>query len=154
MATFTSSRLDAAGVTQRTLKGREEGAVFGEDIFPEETAVKQDGSPNDIALPSERLWTNIGGRETSIGEAFIEDATNMQLREVTLSYTLPQSVVSRFPVSNVNFSLVGRNLLFLYRASDRINPNFLTGTGSGAQGFNSFAPPTPRSFGFNLSIDY
>jgi TonB-linked SusC/RagA family outer membrane protein len=154
MATFTSSRLDAAGVTKRTLEGREEGVVFGEDVFSEETAVRQDGSPNNTSVSSEQLWTNIGGRETSIGEAFIEDATNMQLREVTLSYTLPQSVVSRIPVSNVNFSLVGRNLLFLYRASDRINPNFLTGTGSGAQGFNSFAPPTPRTFGFNLSIDY
>jgi len=154
MAAFTSSRLTAAGVTKRTLKGREEDVVFGEDIFSGETAVTQDGSPNDIPVDAERLWTQIGGRESSIGEVFVEDATNTQLRELSLTYSFSESLLSRFPVTNASFSLVGRNLLFLYRASDRINPNFLTGTSSGAQGFNSFAPPTPRSIGFNLNINY
>ncbi|MFB6248034.1 MAG: SusC/RagA family TonB-linked outer membrane protein [Salinibacter sp.] len=154
MAAFTSSRLVAAGVTERTLKGREDGLVFGEDIFPGETAVTQDGSPNDISVSAERLWTQIGGRESSIGEVFVEDATNTQLRELSITYSLPESVLSQVPVSSASLSVVGRNLLFLYRASDRINPNFLTGTGSGAQGFNSFAPPTPRSVGFNLNINY
>lgn len=154
MATFTSSRLDAAGVTKRTLEGREGGLVFGEDVFPEETAVMQDGSPNDVTVSPELLWTRIGGRETSIGEAFVRDATNTQLRELTLTYSIPQSALSRIPVSSANISLVGRNLFYFYRASDRINPNFLTGTNSGAQGFNSFAPPTPRSIGFNLNVNY
>jgi len=154
MAAFTTSRLVAAGVTERTLKGREDGLVFGEDVFPGETAVTQDGSPNDISVSAERLWTQIGGRESSIGEVFVEDATNTQLRELSITYSLPESVLSRFPVSSASLSVVGRNLFFLYRASDRINPNFLTGTGSGAQGFNSFAPPTPRSVGFNLNINY
>lgn len=154
LATFTSARLDATGVTERTLKGRGGEVVFGEDIFPGMTAVTQDGSPNDIGVTPETFWTQVGGRESPIGEAHIVGATNTQLREVTIGYTLPETMLSTLPISRANVSLVGRNLLFLYRESDRVNPNFLTGTGSGSQGFNSFAPPTARSIGVNLRIDY
>ena len=73
---------------------------------------------------------------------------------MTLGYTLPQSIVGSLPVSSVNFSLVGRNLLFLYRASSNLDPDLLVGTGAAAEGFESFTPPTTRQFGFNLQIQY
>lgn len=154
-SSLTNAILDADGLRERTLKGRESGGVvFGEDVFSNETAVQEDGSTNQASINPETLWRNLGGRNAPVGEAFVEDATNTRLREVTLGYSLPQSLMRTLPVSNVRISVVGRNLLFLHRASSNLDPDLLVGTSAASEGFASFQPPTTRSFGFDLKIDY
>lgn len=156
-ASITNAILDAHGVRERTLIGRregEDGLVFGEDIFTDETAVQEDGSPNDVSVDPETLWRNLGGRNAPAGEAFVVDATNTRLRELRLGYSLPQSLVGGLPFSSARLSLVGRNLFFIHRASSNIDPDILVGTNAAAEGFESFTPPTTRTFGFNLQIQY
>jgi hypothetical protein len=152
---LTNAIIDADGLRERTLDGREGGLIFGENFFSDETAVlEEDGSPNDIEIDAETFWRGVGGRNAPVGEAFVEDATNTRLRQMTIGYALPQSIINTLPVSGVNFSLVGRNLFFLYRASSNLDPDLLVGTNAAAEGFESFTPPTTRQFGFNLQIQY
>lgn len=154
-SSLTNAVLDADGLRERTLPGREgEGVVVGEDVLEDETAVQEDGSSNDVAIDSETLWRNLGGRNAPVGEAFVEDATNTRLRKLTLGYSLPQSMLDTLPVSDVRFSLVGRNLFFLHRASSNLDPDLLVGTSASSEGFASFQPPTTRTFGFDLQINY
>jgi TonB-linked SusC/RagA family outer membrane protein len=163
VGSFTNAVLAGDGQLERTLDGRGGGLVFGEDVFPEETAVKQVGEdsegnpiyePNDISTTAQNFWRNMGGRNTPVGEAFSESATATKLREVTLGYRFDQSQLGSLPVTGLNISLVSRNLLWLYRASSRIDPDILSGTGKGAEGFESFQPPTTRTFGMNLNIQF
>ncbi|MEX2573169.1 MAG: SusC/RagA family TonB-linked outer membrane protein [Balneolaceae bacterium] len=150
---LTNAILYGDGQRVETLQGREGGLVFGENVFSDETAVLDDGTPNNIEVNAQTLWRNIGGRNAPIGEAFVEDATSTKLREITLGYNLPRSVLDPLGVSNIKISLVARNLLFIYRASDSLDPDFLVGTGTIAEGFQSFAPPTTRTYGVNFQID-
>ena len=154
LVSMTNAILDADGLTERTLLGRDGGLIFGENIFPDETAVLEDGSPNNIAVDAQNFWRGIGGRNAPVGEAFVEDATNTRLREFTIGYTLPESLLGGLRISNVTLSLVGRNLFFLYRASEGLEPDFLVGTGPSSEGYQAFAPPTTRSYGLNLKIDF
>lgn len=162
IASLTNAILFDDGLTKQTLKGREEGMVFGRDIYSDLTAVVRTGgtddnpeySENTTQISSQQLWTSIGGRNTPVGEAFVVDATNTRLRELTLGYTLPQTLISTLPVSNVKFSLVGRNLLFIHRASENLDPDLMTGTNAAAEGFESFTPPSSRTFGANIKIDF
>lgn len=155
MASFTQAVIYADGVTKQTLVGREGGAVFGTDIFEDETAVMEsDGSPNTTAVNAEDFWRGVGGRNAPIGEAFVDSATNTRLRELTIGYNLPQSLISGLGIRGANFSLVGRNLFFIYKASDNLDPDHMFGTGPGGEGYDSFNPPTARSFGANLNIDF
>ncbi len=154
IASWTNAILNFDGVTEVTLNGRDGGLVFGENLFPDETAVLEDGSTNDIAIDAETFWRGVGGRTNPIGEVFVEDATNTRLRELTLGYRLPQSILAGFPISNIKFSLVGRNLFFIYRASEGMDPEFNRSTSASQQGIHTFAPPTTRSFGANLKIDF
>src|SRR5690606_19024283 len=84
----TDAMLNYEGLTENTLAGREGGLVFGDNLFPEQTAVKQDGTPNDIQVDAQTFWRTTGGVVNPVGEAFVESMTNTRLREVLLSYNL------------------------------------------------------------------
>jgi hypothetical protein len=154
VGSLTNAILAGDGTIERTLAGRGGGLVFGENVFPDEEAVAADGSSDIPSTSAQDFWRTLGGRNTPVGEAFSASATATKLREVTLTYRLPESLLGTLPVDNVNVSLVGRNLLWLYRASSRIDPDILTNTGKGAEGFESFQPPTTRTFGMNLNIQF
>ena len=152
----TNAMLDGNGLTERTLAGRDGGLIFGENLFPEvEAVLEETGAPNNIEIDAQTFWRATGGRNAPVGEAFVEDATNTRLREFTLGYTLPSSLLSGIGVTHVNISLVGRNLFFIYRASEGLEPDFLSqGTGVISEGYQAFAPPTTRSYGVSLKIDF
>ncbi len=160
ITSLTNAILYADGVTKETLQGREGGLIFGDNFWSHETAVMADAdgkptnTPNTIAVSAEKYWRAVGGRNAPVGEAFVVEATNTRLREFTLGYSFSPSLFGNVPISGMRISLVGRNLFFIHRASKNIDPDVLTGTGKTAEGFDSFAPPSSRSFGFNLSIDY
>jgi hypothetical protein len=150
----TDAMLNYEGLTEETLAGREGGLIFGNNLYPEQTAVKQDGTPNDIQIDAQTFWRTTGGVVNPVGEAFVESMTNTRLREVLLSYNLPTSLIGGLPVERVSLSLVGRNLAFLYRDSKTIDPDITAGTGVISEGQSSFTPPSTRSFGLNLTVDF
>jgi hypothetical protein len=151
---FTRASLDFFGLTQETVKGRSGGLIFGSNIFPNYTAVTEDGKPNNIPVDAETLWRAIGNASLPVGEVYALDATNTRLRELIIGYSLPQPFVSRLHLSGVKVSLVGRNLFFISRATPGLDPDILTGTSTSSEGFSIYPPPTTRSFGINLKIDF
>lgn len=147
---LTNAILFADGLTEETLPGRDGTLVFGDNFFGDETAVLEDGSPNNIQISAEDFWRNFGGRNAPVGEAFAFDASNARLREFTLGYYLPLNGM----LSGFKFSLVGRNLFFLWNEAGNIDPEVIVGTSKAAEGFESFGPPTSRSFGVNIRFDF
>lgn len=154
IASFTDAILYGEGLVQETVQGREGGLIFGKNIFPEIPSGKEDGSANDIPVNAQQLWLFLGGRNAPVGEMFIRSATNTRLREFTLAYTLPQSLLSKGPIASIQVSLVGRNLFFFHRATPSIDPDYTQGTGTVSEGFQSFALPATRSYGANLKINF
>ena len=78
--------------------------------------------------------------------------TFAKLREVTLSYNIPASVLKGTFISKVSLSLVGRNLLYFYKDKrfkdvDLDQYNYST-TGTGLQS------PTTRRYGFNINVTF
>jgi len=82
------------------------------------------------------------------------DATNIKLREVSLTYTLPNSVTSKLHMNNVNIALVGRNV-FQWNASGRNEDPESAFSGVGvSQGVLRATLPSVRSIGFKLGFDF
>ncbi len=155
VASFTDAIIYGGGLVEETLQGRSGGLIFGNNIFSDVNAVKaSDGTPNDIQVNAENLWRSMGSRNTPVAEAFTRSATNTRLREMSIGYKLPKSLLKNMPVSSIDISLVGRNLFFLYRKDSNIDPDFMQGTSTISEGFQSFAPPTTRSFGANLRVNF
>jgi hypothetical protein len=82
------------------------------------------------------------------------DATNFKLREISLTYTLPNALTSKISVSNVNVSLIARNV-FQWNASGRNEDPESAFTGVGVnQGILRATLPSIRSMGFKVAFDF
>ncbi len=79
----------------------------------------------------------------------------VKLREVTLSYRLPASLMDRVSfMENVDVSLIGRDLFYIWDTMpDNINPEGLNGVGD-AQYVIAGALPRTRSFALNLRVTF
>ena len=76
--------------------------------------------------------------------------TYSKLREVTIGYDLPKSIVDKLHVSRATISVVGRNLIYFYKDArfkdvDLDQYNYATSS-TGLQS------PTTRRFGFNINV--
>lgn len=139
----TSSYLDAAGVSQRSLQYREDGVVI--DAVNQET-----GEPNAAGITAQQYWGSYSG----ITENYIYDQTNVRLREFALTYRLPSDMIGHVGLNSASVGLVGRNLFFLYKAADDIDPDASIGTGLSGQGISLNNAPTISSLGLNVNIKF
>ena len=160
VAVFTEAIMADAGLIDYTAQGRDGSLVFGQNIFGNENAVLVDeegnptSTPNTIEVDAERFWGRIGGRNAPAGEAFVRDASNIRLRELALGYALPDGITSRLPFRTASVSLVGRNLFFFSNKTKYFDPEAVQSVVNNAEGLNSFAPPTTRSFGVSLNFGF
>ena len=98
------------------------------------------------------------GRGTSFNSAsykqFIEDGSVSRLREITLSYSLRSPGFRRFThLSNVDFSLTGRNLVLWTKYTGTDPEVNITGAGL-SRGQDWFTNPNTKSVLFSLRITY
>lgn len=154
IASITNAIIYADGLTEETLQGRDGSLIFGENFFAHENAVLETGEPNNIQMSAETFWVTMGGRNAPVGEVFSVSATNVRMREAVIGYSLPSTLLEGLPVSSVSINFVGRNLFFILNEAKNIDPDVIVGTGVSAAGFDSFGPPTARSYGFNLNIGF
>lgn len=78
-----------------------------------------------------------------------------KLREVSLTYTLPKEFVQKSKVfQTLSFSLVGRDLFYLFTTlPDKINPESTVGSGN-VQGIQFGGLPGVRSYGFSIKAGF
>jgi TonB-linked SusC/RagA family outer membrane protein len=152
VASLTDAIVFGDGLTEETLLGREGGLVFGDNFFPDEETALAEGVSSAATFDAETFWRRVGGRNAPVGEVFSRDATNVRLRELVVGYNLP--IAENNYIKGASVSLVGRNLFFFLNRAETLDPEVINGTGTAAEGFNSFEPPTSRSLGVNLKIDF
>ena len=146
-----------SGQLEETLFGRENGYdlnVEGNGIISEGVIRNADGSftPNTIKITS-RNWHNRYYERNNV-EAAKYDATFLKLREVTIGYTIPKSVLGKMPIQDVKISLVGRNLA-LWTENPHFDPETMAmGGGTLIPGVEDMAFPSTRSIGFNLNVKF
>ena len=90
-------------------------------------------------------------RMASIPDLDIIKKTYAKLREVTLTYMLPQNIFgNKSFIRQATVSLVGRNLLYFFpnKYKDVDVDQYTQNSGSGLQ------TPTTRSFGFNVNLSF
>ena len=137
----TEARLDGWGVSKRTADARDAGGVKGK-------FVKADGTKVD-KIPAKDYYQATGGRN-GIKEPYVYDRTNIRVSQLAVSYFW--ALNNKF-LKDVTFSLVGNNLLYLYRVAP-FDPELASNTGRDFQSVDNFNLPPTRTYGFNVKFNF
>lgn len=146
----------AKGTLAETLYGRADGydlALDGNGIIGDGAVQTDDGNfVKNSTKVSAREWYNSYTLSRPIDEAVVYDASFIKLRELRFSYTFPSIWLGKLRVRDAIVSVVGRNLL-LFTKVPNIDPETATLSGGAiTPGVESFAVPSVRSFGVNVSF--
>ncbi len=118
--------------------------VTGEATYEENT------TPIDTEHMDDYYRATANDRSTVIDKSFVK------LREVTLGYTLPSSIIDNTPFSSISFTLIGRNLFLWTPASNQyIDPEVSTFGTDLRSTFGEFsANPSTRSLGLTVKAKF
>jgi hypothetical protein len=105
---------------------------------------------NNIQISAQSYWQGLGGLAS---KSAVFDATTYRLREVSLSYRLPASLLSKTPFGTVSIGVSGRNLLF-YAPHAPGDPEVNTQGAGNIQGFDLNGAPNTRNYGANLRLTF
>ena len=143
-----------AGLNDLGHDKRDHVANGGGVILPGVTA---DGKPNTVRVNGD------AGGETLFGlygyyrnpdKAFVYDASFVKLREATLTYSIPGSILDKTKfIKGIDISVFGRNLWIIHKNMPYSDPEELLSSGN-IQGYQSGAFPTTRSIGVNLKFNF
>ena len=154
------------GTSVTSLKGREEWYAthdpqygystplpgVAEKGYLEDALNENTGKKNSVVIDPLYRYYNIWAKE--IGTENVKDATNIRMREIALGYALPKKILSKTPLTDVQVSLVGRNLFFFYNAMKDVDPESGYSSGNTGGGFEHSAIPTTRSIGLNVKVNF
>ena len=103
-------------------------------------------APNTATVSYEdwvKTYYNLGGGEE---EGWL-DASYLKLRDISISYTLPSSLLKKTSFSSATLSFIGNNIWLLTKKESRgDDPSWLMGT--------SLKSPTPVSYGLNINFKF
>ena len=113
---------------------------------------------NTTAISVNDLYFGSGSAAINgFNEQSIYDATTVRLREVTLGYDLPKTLLGKTPFGVINVSVSGRNL-YWYSPNlpkyTNFDPETSTFGASNQQGFEYTNAPTTRRYGVNLRVTF
>jgi TonB-linked SusC/RagA family outer membrane protein len=152
----TEVRLTQAGFHKQTLAGRAGEApltvtgVIQNGVDANDEPIYEPFSKTLTPGEAKNYWDQLGERAQ---ENFIYDASFIKLRQITLGYNIPKSILSKTPLQSLTLSFVARNLAILFRNTDNIDPES-SYSSSNAQGLDYFGIPPTRSYGFNLRATF
>ena len=109
--------------------------------------VKADGSPNDVAIDPQTYFQTYWRRAAPN----IYSTDFIKLRELRIGYQLPNTLVKKLGLRDVNIGIIGRNLAILSSDLPFLDPQVVSGAGN-RQGLENAQIPATRSIGFNISF--
>jgi hypothetical protein len=137
----TQAYLDINGASKATQMARDRGGVYV-------NAVSANGTKFGAINP--QIWYTTVGGLAGISENYMYDATNIRLREASLSYQIPTK--SKW-VKGLSVTAIGRNLFFVERKAP-FDPEISSATNNGLQGVDTFGLPSTRSVGASVKLGF
>ncbi len=111
---------------------------------------------NSIEVPYGEGWLSLNNGNGFYGsntEDFVEDASWVRLRELTLSYAIPSSIMESTPFSGLTVTFTGRNL-WLSTKYTGVDPETSLQGASNAQGLDYFNMPSTKSYVMAFSLNF
>ena len=137
---------ESAGLNDLGNPKRDPVEEGGGVILPGVTA---DGQPN-----TQRVTITSNNSAVLPQSEFVYDASYVKLREVSIGYSLPRTLMDRIQyINGIELSLIGRNLWLIHKNIPYADPEDNLSAGN-VQGYQSGAYPTTRTVGLNVKLTF
>lgn len=114
--------------------------------------VTSSGAANTKVITAAMYYINTYNWETAgIYEEAVFDNSYIKVREATLSYNLPASLVSKMHFQSLQFAFIGRNLFYIWKTLPHgLDPEVGVGSSWLSQGIDGGSAAPTRSLGVSL----
>lgn len=148
---FTNLELQSSGIAEVTAPGgkRDDIVVLG--------VIRQsDGSyaQNQTPVSLQKYYQALGTGRAGISEAYIYDATNIRLRNVSLTYSFPSSLLKKTPIQRLKLGVSVNNVWMIKSNLNGIDPESVYATSTNATGMENASAPTSRTYLFNVTLGF
>lgn len=110
---------------------------------------------NTKEVTPQQYWTQVATTgNLGINEANIYDATNIRLRNITLSYNVPSSLLKSNLLQRARIAFTVNNAWMIKSYAHGIDPESVFSVNTNATGFENFSTPTSRSYFLNLTLGF
>jgi hypothetical protein len=149
MALYGSAGFTEDRVTEFQYKDTENARGVGVKASTGEVNDIVRGGPGDIeAYPD--FYADLFG---NIDEMAVYETSYVKLREVSLNFALPKSLIAPIKLKAASVSLIGRNFL-LWSTLPNVDPETSQGMGNGVSGFEYMSLPQTTSYGVTLNLTF
>lgn len=116
--------------------------------------VNPNGQVNTTPTTAPGTFGNVDGYRRMPNSRFVYDASYVKLREASIGYSLPKSILANTSFQEVKISLVGRNLWIIHKNLPYADPETGTGNGLASKGNSIGVLPTTRDLGINVTLKF
>lgn len=116
------------------------------------TEIAKPGAQNNVvAAYDQYYWQNIGSSFVGPAEPSVEDGSFVRIRQISLAYELPKSMIQKSPFTNISVTVFANNSVIWTKYKGVDPETSLAGPANG-QGLDYFNNPGTRSYGIRLNI--
>jgi TonB-linked SusC/RagA family outer membrane protein len=149
----TLDNMERSGTAAVTVSGGSRDSIVVNGVIPDPNG--NGYISNTKKISTQQYWAAVAGvGNTGITEANLYDATNVRIRNIQLSYTLPKMVLAKTFIQRAVVSLSCNNVWLISSHMHGLDPESVFATGTTAVGFENGSAPTTRTFYINLSLGF
>ena len=114
--------------------------------------VMEDGTVISTSIPMSRI-EDYWAQTQNIAEENVYSSDYMRLRQLSIGYNVPSSMLEGSFITNASVSLIGRNLFLLSDSTENVDPESAYNAGN-AVGLERGGLPVPRTIGLNINLKF
>ncbi|MEN9918196.1 MAG: hypothetical protein RL662_632 [Bacteroidota bacterium] len=87
-------------------------------------------------------------------DGMVYDNSYIKFREITLGYRIPANIARSLKMGAIKVSVYARNLFYIWKSLDNIDPEAAIGSKWFTQGIDASASPASKTLGFSVSANF
>jgi TonB-linked SusC/RagA family outer membrane protein len=147
-----SDAMEFTGRSVASVSANRQDFVIPNSVIETSPGVYVENTNIQVSGGRQSYWTDV---YNDVKSNYVKDATAFKIREVALSYALPQEYLTNIFFSRVSVGVVGRNVFTRLPEENRFSDPEFNNTNSNAIGIGGYfqAPPT-KTWGFNVNLEF
>jgi TonB-linked SusC/RagA family outer membrane protein len=147
-----SDAMEFTGRSEASVSANRQDFVIPNSVIQTSPGVYVENTNIAVQGGRQSYWTDV---YNDVKSNYVKDATALKLREIALTYTIPEKFLSNTSLTKVSLGLIGRNIFTKLPKENKFSDPEFNNTNTNAIGVGGYfqSPPT-KSFGFNVNIEF